>query len=363
MKIVVIGGGVCGLSIGWRLAQAGAEVTLLERAQPGAAATWAAAGMLSATAEHGGSASAETQLARRSAELWPDFAAEIEAASGTALGYSRSGTLMVAQSEVELSSLTVRYDGAAIARLSAAEARAREPILGPDIAGALFDPGEAQVDNRALGPALAIAFRRAGGRLLTNEPVVRVEADNGRATGARTPFALHQADAFIVAAGAWSGEILGLPAISTKPMKGEMIALVPPSGVPLPTHMLWGNDVYLVSRHGRLLVGATVEDKGFDTRPSPAARDWLHERATGLIPVLEGWALAEHWAGLRPGSPDGLPLLGRTALEGVFVASGQFRNGILFAPAIADAMRGLVLEQRQLAREFDPGRFEESRLP
>lgn len=357
MKIVVIGGGVCGLSIGWRLAQAGAEVTLLERAQPGAAATWAAAGMLSATAEHGSSASAETQLARRSAELWPEFAAEIEAQTGIALGYARSGTLMVAQSDAELSALAARYDGAGIARLSAAEVRAREPMLGADIAGALFDPDEAQVDNRVLGPALAIAFRRAGGRLLINEPVVRIESENGHATGARTPFALHQADAFIVAAGAWSGEILGLPPIPTKPMKGEMIALAPPMGVPLPTHMLWGNDVYLVARHGRLLVGATVEDRGFDTRPSAAARDWLFEHATGLIPALEGWQLAEHWAGLRPGSPDGLPLLGKTALDGVFVASGQFRNGILFAPAIADAMRGLILGQRPLAPEFDPGRF------
>ena len=357
MKIVVIGGGVCGLSIGWRLAQAGAQVTVLERAQPGAAATWAAAGMLSATAEHGASASAETQLARRSAELWPDFAAELEAASGTALGYVRSGTLMVAQSDAELSALASRYDGARIARLSASEARAHEPLLNANIAGALFDPDEAQVDNRALGAALALAFRRAGGRLLANEPAVRIESENGHATHARTPFALHEADAFIVAAGAWSGEILGLPPIPTKPMKGEMIALTPPAGAALPATMIWGNDVYLVARHGRLLVGATVEDKGFDTRPSDAARDWLFERAVGLIPSLAGWELAEHWAGLRPGSPDGLPLLGKTALEGVFVASGQFRNGILFAPAIADAMRGLILGQRPLAPEFAPGRF------
>lgn len=357
MKIVIIGGGICGLSIGWRLAQAGADVTVLERAQPGAAATWAAAGMLSATAEQGGHPSAETDLARRSAELWPDFAAEIEAQSGVPLGYARTGTLMVAQSEAEMSQLIAQHGSAEISRLSPAEARKLAPMLSEAIAGALFDPAEAQVDNRAVGPALARAFRRAGGTLLANEPVVRIETDVRRAVGARTPFALHEADVFVVAAGAWSGQILGLPPLPVKPMKGEMIALAPPAGAALPTTMIWGNEVYLLSRHGRLMVGATVEDKGFDTRPTPAARDWLFQHAASLIPALDGWELADHWAGLRPGSPDGLPLLGETALERVFVASGQFRNGILFAPAIADAMRGLILGQRPLVPEFDPRRF------
>jgi len=148
------------------------------------------------------------------------------------------------------------------------------------------------------------------------------------------------------------------------PVKGEMIALAPSENSTLPTRVVWGHEVYLVPRHDRLFVGATSSREGYDTRLTEAAADLLHGNAARVMPGLSQWQIAEHWAGLRPGSPDNLPILGQTALEGLFVASGQFRNGILFAPAIAEALSRLVLGQppSPSVAAFDPKRFADKAL-
>lgn len=361
MKVAVIGAGVAGLSIGWRLQQAGAEVTVLERAQAGRSATWASAGMLAATAEIESGNAPDARLARHSAALWPAFAHEIEDACGGNIGYRRDGTLIVASDAEAAAALRNRAAAVNGLRfLSSTEARIFEPLLADSTAGALFDETEAQVDNRALGPALAIALQRAGGKLHINEAVVRLEIENGRAVGARTPFKIHRADAFVLAAGAWSGSLKELPPAAVPPVvpvKGEMVALAPSAVSAMPTHMIWGHEIYLVPRVARLLVGATMTREGFDTRTTKAAADWLLTRATSLMPALASWQLVEHWSGLRPGSPDDLPLIGPSALDGLFIASGQFRNGILFAPAIAEMMRDIVLECAQPESAFDPRRF------
>jgi glycine oxidase len=191
---------------------------------------------------------------------------------------------------------------------------------------------------------------------------VRIEVANGRAAGARTAFGLYPADAFVLAAGAWSSRIEGLPSGALPPIipvKGEMIALAPSTGA-IPTHMIWGNEVYLVPRHDRLLVGATVSRDGFDTGITHAAARWLYGRACGILPILNASGLLDHWAGLRPGSPDDLPLIGPSVLERLFIASGQFRNGILLAPAIAEMIRELVLDHAWPDPAFDPRRFAKS---
>ncbi|HTW33540.1 MAG TPA: glycine oxidase ThiO [Rhizomicrobium sp.] len=361
MKIVVIGAGVAGLSIGWRLALGGAEVVVLERAQPGRAATWAAGGMIAAAAEHADQATPDAEFAARAASLWPEFAREIEERSGRAVFYRRDGSLIAAPTKTRFDELAARAGGDT-SLLDAAEARRLEPLLSEHIVGALFAPGDAQVDNRALGMALAYALVNAGGTLQTNEAVVRLEVSSGSIQGARTPFTLHQGDAYVLAAGAWSGEIKGVPREALPPVipvKGEMIAFRPANGATLPTRLLWGHDVYLIPRHDRLFVGATATREGFDTAPTDGAADWLAARATALLPALSDWEIVEHWAGLRPGSPDDLPIVGETALSGLFVASGQYRNGILLAPAIADALHSLILERRTPPdiRGFDPKRF------
>jgi glycine oxidase len=183
--------------------------------------------------------------------------------------------------------------------------------------------------------------------------VVTIERKGDAAVALLTPYGRYHADAFVIAAGAWAGQ-LDIPVV---PVKGEMIALSPPAGAVLPGPMIWNNDVYLVPRPDRLLVGATMQEAGFDTSLSAEARDSLRARAERLIPSLRQWTLAEHWAGLRPKSPDGLPLLGSAASRNLFVAGGQFRNGILFAPAIAQSMTDLVLGKGQVIAAFDPRRF------
>jgi glycine oxidase ThiO len=347
MRAVIIGAGVAGLGIGWRLLQAGWEVTILDRGQPGFGATRAAAGMLAVTAELQHAPQPERDFALVSNRLWPEFVTELEQASGRDIGFRRSGTLLLAADAAEREAMRPRgtlVDGAG--------ARALAPLLG-ETAGGLWVPDEAHVDPRLLGEALAVAFLKAGGRLVPNEAVVAVERQDGRAVSALTPYGRHGADAFVIAAGAWSG-LLDIP---ITPVKGEVIALASPDGAALPGPVIWGNGVYCVPRRDRLLIGATMQQAGFDTGLTLAARDHLRGRAEALMPSLKNWALADHWAGLRPASPDGLPLLGPTETENLFVASGQYRNGILFAPAVARMMADLVRGQGAVIPEFDPRRF------
>ena len=337
MKVVVIGGGVAGLGIGWKLARAGASVTVLERSQVGNGATTASGGMIAAAAELGGAGSPEVALARTADALWPAFKDDLEKESKVEIGYRRNGALLV-RMHIEAESAHRALSGVT-ETLDASEARALEPLLGEDIDGAVLAPQEAEVDSQALCRALAVAFVRAGGQVLSNETAVRFEFDGRRVTGIATPFGVHRADAFVLAMGAWSSRIEGLPREAVPPItpvKGEIVVLAPPSGSAIPNHVIWGNGIYAVPRGGRLLVGATMELAGFDTILTQAALQWLYRQSTGLMPGLASWRLAEHWAGLRPASPDGLPLLGQTAVEGLYVASGQFRNGILFAPAVAE---------------------------
>jgi glycine oxidase len=356
MKIVVIGAGVAGLGIAWRLLQEGCAVTILERAQPGTGASWAAAGMLAVTAELEDSAEPERALALRASALWPAFAAELEEASGRAVFLAADGALLLAADAAELEAMAARADGN-LRLVGPEEARTLVPLLGP-IVGGLWSPHEAHVDNRALTEALTVAVLEAGGVILPNEPCVSIEKRAGRAVGVLSPYRRYDADAVLVAAGAWSGLLHQIP---IAPVKGEVIALAPPPGASLPGPVVWGEGVYCVPRPhwgngGRLLVGATVEEAGFDTGLTEAGRTRLRRAAESLMPGLAAWDLADHWAGLRPKSPDGLPLLGPVA-EGLFVASGQYRNGILFTPAIAREMADIMLGNAMPISDFDPRRF------
>ncbi len=359
MKVVIIGAGVAGLGIGWMLAKAGVDVTVLERAQVGNGATTASAGMIAAAAELGETHTPEAALAARASALWPEFAQELRSESGIDTGYRKSGALLVhMKSEAGQDHQALSGHSEV---LTGPQARSLEPLLSEEIAGAVLARDEAQVDSQALCRALAVAFVRAGGKVLSNETAVRFEWRAGKMIGIATPFTTHHADAFILAAGAWSSRIEGLPPEAippVTPIKGEIAVLAPPSGVSLPAHLVWGNGVYLVPRRDRLLVGATMERAGFDTSLTQSAMRWLYRQANGLMPGLASWRLTEHWAGLRPGSPDGMPILGSTAVEGLYVATGQYRNGILFAPAVSEVLSRLILERTAVDPAFDPRRFE-----
>jgi glycine oxidase len=362
-KVVIIGAGVAGLGIGWKLAEAGAEVVILERAQAGGSTTLASGGMIAAAAELGHASPPEAEFARRSSAMWPAFAAELETRTGLGVGYRRNGSLMVMlegetpHGKPELGETNPH--GADM--LTAEQARAMEPMLAPSVKGALWAPDEASVDTHAMAKALIVAFERAGGSIQRNETAVRFELDaEQHIVGVRTPFGLHHADAYVLAAGAWSPRLEGLPEAAVPPIipvKGEILVLEPPAGAELPKHVVWGNGIYLVPRGNRLLVGATAERTGYDTSPTPEATAWLRKQSSGLMPALSSWRISDHWVGLRPVSPDGMPLLGQSAVDGLFIAGGQYRNGILFAPAIADMMSRLVLERTTAFGAFDPLRF------
>lgn len=358
MKIVIVGAGVAGLGIGWRLVQAGAEVTILDRHEPARAATWAAAGMIGVTSELAEAGAEEIKFANHSNDLWPGFATELEAWAGRAIGYRQSGALMVAATADALAQLGLRVESDSTLRLlDASETRALSPMLTSEFAGALWASSEAYVDSRALGSALAQAFRRAGGTLLTGRTVTAIKTKSGRAIAAMAGDDLHKADAILVAAGAWSGALAeGLPPVT--PIKGEIITLAPPPGAVLAEPVVWGNGVYLVPRGSQLLVGATVENAGFDIGLTDAAAEHLFSHAVALMPPLADWTRADHWAGLRPRSADGLPLLGPTAIRGLYLAGGQYRNGILFAPAIAEALCAMMLDRADPIPAFDPRRPE-----
>jgi len=356
MKVVIIGAGVAGLGVGWRLAQAGAEVIILERAQPGSGASWAAAGMIAMTAELLDAYAAEIEFARQSNALWPEFAEEVEAASDRVVGFARKGAMILAGDAAELARLSRKATEPGLSMLDPGQVCALAPLVTGPQAGALWSPREAVVDNRALGVALTYAVQRAGGRVISNEAVVRIERKGGRAAIAHTPFGLYHADVFVLAAGAWSG-LLENELAPITPVKGEMIALEPPPGQVLPDQVIWGHGVYVVPRDGRLFVGATAEMVGFDTGITEEAARALRAGAEKLMPTVKDWALVDQWAGLRPRAPDGLPLLGPTSVEGLWLAGGQFRNGILFAPAIAQSIAAQLMGKATPIAAFDPRRL------
>ncbi|MFP6730835.1 MAG: glycine oxidase ThiO [Alphaproteobacteria bacterium] len=350
--IAIIGGGVCGLGIGWRLAQAGRPVTVVERGQAGMGASWAAAGMLAPQVEAEPSEEPLLALTLESRDLWSDFAAEVEAASEIKLDYRSQGTLVVALDRDDVERLRHRYDyqtslGLELEWITGAEARRREPHLARGVSAAVFSALDHQVDNRKLTAALREAFVRAGGELLENTSAREVIHEGGRVTGLRLEDENLEADTVIVAAGPWSRDIPGRPEAlrpPVRPLKGQMLAVQMPRGAPLLDHVVWGSDIYLVPRSdGRLLIGATVEEMGFDPSLTAGGMMDLLREAWEVLPGIYDLPIIESWVGFRPASRDDAPILGPTALAGLIMATGHHRNGILLAPITAQTIADCVL--------------------
>jgi glycine oxidase len=368
-KVAIIGAGAIGLGIGWRLAQAGAAVDIFERTSAGQGASWAAAGMLAAGVETEPGERALAALARQSLDRWPGFAAELESLSGISVELRTEGTLVVATGADEAARL--RHDvefqrslGIELEWLTGTEARRLEPRLSPGIAAAALSPRDHQVNNRQLVAALARAFERAGGRLHERTRVHGIEIAGGRVRAIRIGDRAHEADFVVLAAGAWSREIEGLPPEATppvRPVKGQMLAVQMDADAPLLRHVIWAPGVYLVPRRdGRLIVGATVEERGFDAALTAGAILSLLEAAWRALPAIEDCAIAESWVGFRPGSPDDAPILGPTTIEGLILATGHHRNGILLTPVTADEVSRCVLngEVGEAIRPFGIERFQ-----
>lgn len=359
MRVLIAGGGIAGLAIAWRLSCQGVTVEVVERGICGRGASWAAAGMLAPGGELAGETDELAKLAHESRTLWPQFASEIERAAGRDVGFRETGSLLLAETERQAESLRARANGSG-QWLSRDDLRRREPLLSPDLTGGIHFPADAQVDNRAICEALYAVLCGRGVTIHENCETRSILIAEGEAKALMTERGPMEADSFVLACGAWmdliSAPDFELPPV--RPVKGQMMAYVPPAGVALPTALLWSDDVYLVPRSGRLLVGATVEDAGFDASVDVQACAKLRAAATRVIPSLREWRLAEVWAGLRPHTPDDAPVLGATSVSRLYVAGGQFRNGILFAPAVADKMAAILQGRAaEVAAAFNPLRF------
>ncbi len=353
-RIAVIGGGVIGLSIAWRLGRTGAHVTLFDAGHVGMGGSWAAAGMLAASVESHALSPALRRFCQWSAELWPAFARDLEEASGAQIGFLSSGTLLLSD-KVQVPP--------ELAPLRAAQLREKEPHLAPHIEQAYFFPQDHSVDSRILLSALSKACRNTGVVVKDNTRVERLETSRNSVTKVETQQGALPFDAVCLAAGAWSKDLLlasDLGPLPIAPIKGQMLCLQMDVAAPLVRHVLWGDGIYLVPRaDGRLIIGATMEDAGFDVTTTTEAITRLRLGAEALVPGLNTLPVVETWAGLRAGSPDQAPCLGMHGAKNLYVAMGHHRNGVLQAPATAEALAGLM-ENGQLpeaARAFVPARF------
>lgn len=350
--VVIIGAGVCGLGIAWRLAQRGLAVTVLDKGAVGAAASRVAGGMLAACAEAEPGEEELVRLGRHAQGLWPGFAAELLETTGIDVELRTEGTLVLAPTADERARLLHLNEfqqglGLTLDWLTAADVRRREPQLAPGLAGALFSPEDHQVAPRSLVAALTRAAVQAGVTLRPHTAVARIVVENGRATGVELADGTRiSAGTVVLAAGAWSRGIEGLrPAARppVRPIKGQVIILKMDPAAPLLTHVLWAPGCYLVPRRdGQLVLGATVEEKGFDTAITAGGIFSLLEAAWRVLPAIEELPIVETIVGHRPGSRDDAPILGAAEVPGLVYATGHHRNGILLAPVTADAVARLV---------------------
>jgi glycine oxidase len=352
--VIIIGAGVVGLGVAWRLAQGGARVTVFDKGAAGSGASYAAAGMLAVCAEAEPGERDLVVLGRQSQALWPEFAAELEATTGLAIDLRSEGTLVVAMTAAERARVThhlayQRSLALPVEWISAADARQREPLLAPGIVGAVWSPQDHQVDNRKLVAALSVAAARAGVTIREHSAVNRLLIKNDRVVGVALPDDSEiNADVVVVAAGAWSRSIEGLPLSvrpPVRPVKGQMIALQMDPQAPNVTHVIRAHNVYMVPRRdGRLIIGATTEEKGFDDALTAGGVLALLEAAWRLVPSIEELSITGMWVGHRPGTRDDAPILGPGPVDGLVYATGHHRNGILLTPVTASTIARLVLE-------------------
>jgi len=347
-EVAVVGAGIIGCSVARCLARQGVRVMVLDRDEPGRNASWAAAGMLAPQAE-ADQADPFLRLLLASRGLFPGLAADLREETGIDVGYRDDGTLLVALTEDEEDHLRGRFRwqseaGLEVELLSTGEALRLEPILSPRIRCALRFPGDHQVENRQLRRALALSARAAGADFRIGAAIRRMVPGTANLALELEDGERFEVERVIVAAGAWSGQLRGLPRrLPVEPVHGQLVSLEMAS--PPMRHVVVGGSGYLVPKvDGRLIAGTTMERAGFRTAVTAAGQHGVMGAALGMAPTLANWPVTSHWAGLRPGTPDTLPILGVEPLHpGVVYATGHYRNGILLAPITGELIRDVVL--------------------
>ncbi len=365
--VLVVGGGLIGCALAAELAARGRAVTVIERAEPGAEASGAAAGMLAPQAEARGR-DALFDLALESRNLYPAWVRTLEEETGIDVGYRRTGLLRCVFPDSPPGSLAAQIAWQRAAGLAVGERRADELAeevggrLSPDVAGAAFFPEEGMVDPRRLTRAAWLLAQRRGVRVQTGVTVLGFRIEGGVCRGVETETGMILADSIVDAAGAWAAFDLFLPlSVPVQPVRGQIVELRLRER-PLET-MVSCDDVYLVPRpDGSVLLGSTFEHVGFRKEVTAEAVERLIAGAVRLVPELRSARFVTAWSGLRPGTPDGLPVLGGCGVPGLFFAAGHFRNGILLAPVTALAVADLLTEgaPRDLS-PFSIERFSEVR--
>jgi len=371
----IVGGGIIGLATAWRLSQRGQRVAVIDPA-PAQAASRAAAGMLAPVSEVTYGETTLLRLAMESLQRYPDFVAELEHATGTVIGLRREGTMIVATDAgdremlVELHAFQTGL-GLSATMLTSRECRSIEPMLVPEVRCGLLVESDHSVNNRRLAFALLAALDAHNAVEIVRARVSAITVEDNAATGVRLDGGDRiDATTVLLAAGPWSADIAGLPAEArtpVRPVKGEILRLRGRSGVPLPDHsirgLVNGREIYLIPRvDGELVVGATVEEAGFDTTVrAGAVREMLRD-ARAVMPAIDELELVESIAGLRPGSPDNGPMIGATSVDHLIVATGHYRNGVLRAPVTADLIAAVATdtvtaEDRELLDVVSPQRF------
>jgi glycine oxidase len=353
----IIGGGVIGCSIAWRLAQNGMRTIVLERGDVGREASYAAGGMLAPLAE-ADAADDFFHLAVASRALYADFAHELRKASGIDIEYRTEGTLFLSLAEEDDEELDRRWQwqhdaGLNVKRLDAGCVRKLEPLINERLRWALKFPDDHQVNNRLLTAGLYSAAQKAGVEFRTGTEVERIliESQEGRkrTVGIDTTGGNVKCRTVIVAAGSWSSLLkaegeASFPPFQLEPVRGQMVSVeMPPGGV---NHIIYSRQGYVIPRMGGILIaGSTSEKVGYDKRVTAGGVASIIERASQILPCFGGLAVTEIWAGLRPAPSDGLPILGADPqISGLIYATGHYRNGILLAPITAKAISELVLK-------------------
>jgi len=351
--VLVLGGGVLGLASAWRLAQAGLAVQVLERnPQFAREASWASAGMIGAQSEAmEDDAYFAATLASR--DRWAGFARELGQATGLGFGYHPDGCIHLAfgasfERRLESKYLWQKRRAGTVTRLEGEVLRARFPMLSPRVSCAYFADGDQWVDNELLGPALEAACRAAGVELSAGVDAKRLAQRGGQWAVEAADGRSFEAPQLLLAAGAWIQPLADsvlpqLELLKGFPVKGQMMELKVPVGL-MPSVPVHAENVYLVPRGtDRLIIGATVETVGFDKRVTAEGLEYLLYNTFETMPDLRGCEVTRSWAGLRPGSPDGWPVLGPSPLPGLHFALGAFRRGILLTPLVAECSAASVL--------------------
>ena len=368
--ILIIGGGIIGLSIAWRLIGIGKKVIIIDKKNLGKEASWAAAGMLSGRLDLKPCEKKLLPIFEKSHLAWPKFAEELENKSGKSIGYKKEGTLRVACDLHEEKKLKNNYDflknnKVNITWLSGDKIRDKEPYVSNNVLSGFFSPDDHHVNNRYILDALITILKKNKNNCIfkENTEVEKIITNKNQVIGVKTNNEIIKTKEIIVCSGAWTSKIknIEIKEVPIRPVKGQMVCLKMPKGTSLLKHILWRENVYLVPRdNSDLIIGATEEEMGYDKSLTVGGIYNLLKIAREVLPAIEDLSIVESWSGLRPTSRDDAPIIGPSKkLKGLIYATGHHKNGILLAPLTSSVIKNYYLNGNigNDFNNFEPGRF------